>query len=335
MFLGILLAHHGHAGDELGIRNLVPFLGQVEGHTQGVVLQAGCSHIGLGQNCNGILGIGHLGRDLGGLAVVFNGHVLVRVDAVGVQKIAQHVLRRGALTGGQDGTACKVCHGLDRIAAFFHYVQHAQRVDGHSLNAALRLLIQGGGQICRDGSHVQLALHQQRHDLIGSAVKLQVVIHGSGAILFHAQQVDKAHGGGAFQASNAQSIGGGQFLGFLTGSGFRSSLGDSFAGSCTGCNRAGCRTAAGGKAQRKGQSQQHGCQFFHAGFPLSSQDRAILCLKILHRTMGRSFHIFYKANLQNHLLCGSKFTIIESKIPLRVQRNCRRAVGSRIFPTEL
>ena len=29
----------------------------------------------------------------------------------------------------------------------------------------------------------QLALHQQRHDLIGSAVKLQVVIHGSGAIL--------------------------------------------------------------------------------------------------------------------------------------------------------
>ena len=75
--------------------------------------------------------------------------------------------------------------------------------------------------------------------------------------------------------------------------------------------------------------------FFMQGFPLSSQDRAILCLKILHRTMGRSFHIFYKANLQNHLLCGSKFTIIESKIPLRVQRNCRRAVGSRIFPTEL
>lgn len=74
---------------------------------------------------------------------------------------------------------------------------------------------------------------------------------------------------------------------------------------------------------------------FFMGFPLSSQDRAVLCLKILHRTMGRSFHIFYKANLQNHLLCGSKFTIIESKIPLRVQRNCRRAVGSRIFPTEL
>ena len=267
MFLGILLAHHGHARDELGIGHLVPLLGQVQSHTQGVVLQACSGHVGLGQDGNGILGIGHLSRDLGGLAVVFNGHVLVRVDAVGVQKIAQHVLRRGALAGGQDGTACKVCHGLDRVAAFFHYVQHAQRVDGHSLNAALRLLIQGGGQICRDGSHVQLALHQQRHDLIGSAVKLQVVIHGSGAILFHAQQVDKAHGGGAFQAGNAQSIGGGQFLCFLTGSGFRSSLGDSFAGSCTGCNRAGCRTAAGGKAQRKGQSQQHGCQFFHAGIP--------------------------------------------------------------------
>ena len=33
VFLGILLAHHGHAGDELRIRDLVPFLGQVEGHT--------------------------------------------------------------------------------------------------------------------------------------------------------------------------------------------------------------------------------------------------------------------------------------------------------------
>ncbi len=96
-----------------------------------LVLQAGSGHVGLGQDGNGILGSGHLGGDLGGLAVVFNGHVLVGVNAVRVEQVAQHILRRGALAGGQDGTALQVGHGLHRIA-LFHYVQHAQRVDGHS-----------------------------------------------------------------------------------------------------------------------------------------------------------------------------------------------------------
>ena len=253
MGLGVLLTHHGHTGDKLGVSHLVPLLGQVQGHAQGVVLQTGRGHIGLGQHGNGVVGVGHLGGDLGGLAVVFNGHVLVRVDAVGIQQIAQDVLRRGALAGGQDGAALQVSHGLDGVAALFHHIQHAQRVDGHGLNAAVRLLVEGRGQVCRNGSHVQLALHQQRHDLVGRAVELQVIVHGGGAVFFHAQQVDKAHGGGALQPGNAQGISGGQFFCFFAGSSFGCCLGDSLAGSSFGC----C-TAAGGQAQCHGQRQQQG-----------------------------------------------------------------------------
>ena len=177
MFLGILLAHHSDTRDELGIAHLVPLLGQIQRHAQSLVLQACSSHVGLRQDGNGILRIGHLRSDFGGLTVVFNGHVLVRVDAVLGQQVAQHVLGRSALAGGQDGSALQICHGLDRIAALFHHVQHTQRVDGHGLNAALRLLIQGRSQIGRDGRHVQLALHQQGHDFIGSTVELQVILH--------------------------------------------------------------------------------------------------------------------------------------------------------------
>ena len=228
--------------------------------------------------------------------------------------------------------ALQVSHGLDGVAALFHHIQHAQRVDGHGLNAAVRLLVEGRGQVCRDGSHVQLALHQQRHDLVGSAVELQVIVHGGGAVFFHTQQVDKAHGGGALQSGNAQGIGGGQFFCFFTGSSFGCCLGDSLAGSSFGC----C-TAAGSQAQCHGQRQQQGYDFFHVWIPSSFRARPrpfprrgrIVC------GMGRSFSKFYKANLQNHLLCASKFTIIGVKIPLRVQQNCRRAVGACLFPTDL
>ena len=69
--------------------------------------------------------------------------------------------------------------------ALLHHIQNAQGVHRHGLNAAVRFLIQGRRQISRDGSHVQLALDEQRHDLIRSAVELQVVVHGSSAGLLH------------------------------------------------------------------------------------------------------------------------------------------------------
>ena len=141
---------------------------------------------------------------------------------------------------------------------------------------------------------------------------------------------------GPFQAGDAQSIGGGQFLCFLTGSRLPKQPRGQLRWKLHWMQQSWMphRRRRQGSAQGPEPAAWMSV-FFMRGSLFSSQDRAILCLKILHRTMGRSFHIFYKANLQNHLLCGSKFTIIESKIPLRVQRNCRRAVGSRIFPTEL
>ena len=91
--------------------------------------------------------------------------------------------------------------------ALLHHIQNAQGVHRHGLNAAVRFLIQGRRQIGRDSGHVQLALDEQRHDLIRSAVKLQIVVHGGSTGLLHRQQVDKPHGGGALQPGDAQRLG--------------------------------------------------------------------------------------------------------------------------------
>ena len=91
--------------------------------------------------------------------------------------------------------------------ALLHHIQNAQSIHRHGLNAAAGFLVQGRSQIGRDSSHVQLALDEQRHDLICSAVKLQIVVHGGGTGLLHREQVDKPHGGGALQPSDAQRLG--------------------------------------------------------------------------------------------------------------------------------
>ena len=184
VLLGVGLAHHGHTGDQLGVCHLVPLGGQVKGYPQGVVLQPGGGHIGLGQHGNGVLRAGHLGGHLGGFAVILDVHILVRVKAVGGKQIAQHILRGSALAGGQDGAALEVCHAVDGVA-LLHHIQNAQGVHCHGLNAAVGFLVQGRCQIGRDSGHVQLALDEQRHDLIRSAVKLQIVVHGGSAGLLH------------------------------------------------------------------------------------------------------------------------------------------------------
>ena len=92
--------------------------------------------------------------------------------------------------------------------ALFDDIEHAQRVDRHDLNAAVGLLVEGRGQICGDRGHIQLALDELGHDLIGRTVELEVVVKGGRALLFHFQQVDQTHGGGAFQTRDADSGGG-------------------------------------------------------------------------------------------------------------------------------
>ena len=83
MILGVSGADHRDAGDELGITDLVPLLGQVEDHTELAVFHLGSGDIGLGQHGDGVfLGGGHLSGDLRGLAVVFDLHVLIGIQAV-------------------------------------------------------------------------------------------------------------------------------------------------------------------------------------------------------------------------------------------------------------
>ena len=253
MLLGVGLAHHGHTGDQLGVCHLVPLGGQVKSYPQGVVLQPGSGHIGLGQHRNGVLRAGHLGGYLSSLAVILDIHILVRVKAVGGKQIAQHILRGSALAGGQDGAALEVGHAVNGVA-LLHHIQNAQSVHRHGLNAAAGFLVQGRSQIGRDSSHVQLALDEQRHDLIRSAVKLQIVVHGGSTGLLHRQQVDKPHGGGALQPGDTQRLGSRQrrcglfFLG-------SSRRGSNFGHRCAGSGRA-CAAAAGCKAQCKAERQQ-------------------------------------------------------------------------------
>ena len=252
MLLGVGLAHHSHTGDQLGVCYLVPLGGQVKGYPQGIVLQTGSSHIGLGQHGNGVLRAGHLGSHFGGFAVILDVRILVRVKTVGGKQIAQHIFRGSALTGGQDGAALEVGHAVDGVA-LLHHIQNAQGVHCHGLNAAVRFLVQGRRQIGRDGGHVQLALDEQRYDLIRRAVKLQIVVHGGGAGLLHRKQVDQPHGGGALQARDAQRLGGRQRCGGLfLGSSRR---GNSLGHRCAGNSRA-CASAAGCKAQCKAERQQ-------------------------------------------------------------------------------
>ena len=274
MLLGVFGANHRHAGDQLGVADLVPLLGEVQGHPQGVILHGGGGHIGLGQHSDGILGHGHLGGDLGGLAVELDGHILVGINAVLLQDVPQDVLGGGALAGGQDGPALQVGHRMDGVT-LFHHIQDAQGVDGHHLDAALGLLVEGGGQVGRDGSHIQLALGQQGDNLVGGAVELQVIVQRGGAVLLHGQQVHQAHGGGALQAGDPHSVGGGQGLSAFGRSGLAggSLAGSSLAGCCGAARRG---AAAGCQGQHQGCRQQQGNQFLHDIVPSSPKFFTIL-----------------------------------------------------------
>ena len=242
MLLCVGGAHHRHAGDELGVADLVPLSGQVQHDAQAAVLHLGGRHIGLGQHGDGVLLRGsHLGSHLRRLAVIFDLHILVGVDAVLPEQIAQHVLRGSPLAGGQDGAALQVCKAVDGVA-LFHHIQHAQRVHGHDLDAAAGLLVKGCGEVGRDGGDVHFALNELGHDLIGGTVELQVVGLGSRSVLFHGQQIHQTHGGGAFQAGHPD---GGVRLG---------------------------RCPAGQHPDEKHRRQQQGCQFFHHCVVPSSLD---------------------------------------------------------------
>ena len=98
--------------------------------------------------------------------------------------------------------AFQIRHRLDALAVLKD-VEHAQGVDARHLHRALRFLVEGRRQVGRDGRRVQVALDQQRHDLIRRAIHGKAVVRAVLAV----HQVHKAHGGGALQARHAQAAG--------------------------------------------------------------------------------------------------------------------------------
>ena len=99
-------------------------------------------HKRLGQHGDGGLASLDLAQSLGGFAAVLDGDIVVGVDAVLGQDIAQDILRRGALAGGDEGLALEISDAVYGLA-IFDDVQHAQRVDAGNLNGTVGLLVQG------------------------------------------------------------------------------------------------------------------------------------------------------------------------------------------------
>ena len=162
---------------------------------------------GLGQQSNRHLPGGQCCHALAVLTLPVDGHILVRVNAVFRQQIPQSVFRGTALTGGHDGLALQVRHGLDGVAVL-HDIQHAQGVDGQHLHRAVGLAVQHGGQVGRHAGHVQVALDEGRGHLVGGTGQGEFVgIAGGYHILLalhhligrvaQTHQFHQAHGGGA------------------------------------------------------------------------------------------------------------------------------------------
>ena len=192
-----------------------------------------------------------------------DGHIVIRVDAVFTQQIAQSVFRCAALAGSHDGLALQVRHGLHGIAAF-HDIQHAKGVHRQHLQRAVRFAVQHGGKVGGHAGHVQLALDEQGCHLIGGAGQGEFVgIAGGYHILLalhhlidcvaQTHQFHQSHGGGAFQGGNFE---GGGIIRRFRGLGRLLCL-------CglVGLLRCGGFLAAGGQRQRQGQRQAQ-CQQF-------------------------------------------------------------------------
>ena len=149
------------------------------------------------------------------LILPVDGHVVIGVDAVLAEQIAQRVLGRGALARGNDGLPLQVGDGLHG-AAVFHDVENAQRVHGQYLHRALGLAVEHGGEVRGDAGHVQLALDERGRHLIGGAGEGEVIgvaaLDGAAGGVLH--ELDETHGGGALERGDAVARGGG-FRGLL------------------------------------------------------------------------------------------------------------------------
>ena len=142
------------------------------------------------------------------LALPVDRHVVIGVDAVFAQKVAQGVFGRRALARGHDGLALEIGDRLHALAVL-HDVEHAERIDRQHLDRALGLAVEHGGEVCGHAGHVKLALDQRGRHFVGRARKGKgIVIAARLAALAVLHQLDKAHGRGAFERGDGVACGG-------------------------------------------------------------------------------------------------------------------------------
>ena len=171
---------------------------------------------GLGQQGNGGLTAGQRRHALAVLALPVDGHILVRVNAVFRQQIPQGIFRGAALTGGHDGLALQVRHGLDGVAVF-HDIQHTKGVHRQHLHGTVGLAVQHGGQVGGHAGHVQVPLDEGGGYLVsGTSQREGVKIahltlvgfgraqQGADRFIIVLHQLHKAHSSRAFQCGNSE-----------------------------------------------------------------------------------------------------------------------------------
>ena len=169
---------------------------------------------GLRQQGDGRLAGGQCRHTLAVLALPVDGHILVRVNAVFAEQIPQGVFRGAALTGGHDGLALQIRHGLHGFAVL-HDIQHTKGVHRQNLHGPLSLAVQHGGQIGRYAGHVQIPLDESGGHLVGRTGQGKFVgIAGGYHILLalhhlidrvaQTHQLHQSHGGGTFQRCDSE-----------------------------------------------------------------------------------------------------------------------------------
>ena len=149
--------HHGGHDELAAIVQVVPGTGEVDGVPDAALaLGNGSGSGGHGEHGRLDLPGDELGADLGGISKD-DLHVLVRVQAVLREQVAENVLRVGPLAGGIDGLALQILHGLDsRAVAPLQDVEHTLGAQGQDLHIPLGLVIQVGGHV--GGHHGDVVL---------------------------------------------------------------------------------------------------------------------------------------------------------------------------------
>ena len=153
-------------------------------------------HERLGQQHDVVSGVfgRRLGDDFAMLGSVFDG----RVHAGGAEQVIGHGLRRGALAGGEDRLAFQVGEGVHGVAAL-QDIQHAQRVHGQRLHAAIGFLIERGNGVGRQRRHIQFAGDELADHNVRRAGEGEVISVGRRARFVVGHQLGCAHAGRPLQ----------------------------------------------------------------------------------------------------------------------------------------